>query len=211
MIQSISGSESRRSGSFSALKFGSLVSAITSSPAAFALAYPEATCRVVSWGDGSIKRKGDTLTLTDPNGDVLATVTFSNTWFDGATYNTGYSLVTRGFSVDQTSAAFSLTNAWRTGSTYGGTPGRGEVPFFTFIDRHGDGVVTLKAKNLEDGPWELRLSRMPRAGKVGWSVCPAAAYTVDGDTITVTPQRTGASSLMLRYTPIFFKLFSLDL
>ena len=171
------------------------------SAAAFALAHPSATCRVVEWDEGGeIKRKGDTIVLSAPDGTPLSSVTFSNEWFGGATYNTGRSLVVRDVSLEQTSEEFSTEARWKAGNSAGGTPGLPERPMFLSIKKDGTNF-TFDATDLEGQSWELYFATSLNEG---WTLCPVTRYTVENGKITVMPTSRGTTRPLYNAPAAFF-------
>ena len=178
---------------------------VSGNPEAFALVHPRATSRVFCWeAGGSLKRKGDTLTLTDPTGTVLSTVTYSNTWFDGASYNTGFSLVARDLTADQTQPAFSQPDAWKVGTTRFGTPGRPERPRLTSI-RRGEGVTILFTGTDLESDWDLYFTTNLTSETI-WTLCPATRYTLENGVLTLTPYLRGTSRPLYNAPQAFFRL-----
>ncbi len=178
---------------------------VTGSATAFALAHTNATCCVLEWAEGGeIKRKGDTIVLADPAGGTLAAVTFANTWFDGATYNTGCSLVVRDLAADQTTEAFSTPAAWKVGCARGGTPGRAEWPRILSITRNDDFSVSFTATEL-DSPWTLYYSTNLSAEAVWIKFSANRCKVVDG-VLTAKPLKIGESKVLYTSPQVFFRL-----
>ena len=176
---------------------------VARSAAAFALAHPAATCRVVEWAEGGeIKRKGDTIMLAAPDGTPLSSVTFSNDWFGGATYNTGRSLVVRDLALGQTDGDFSTEARWKAGNTTGGTPGLPERPMFLSIQKRNN-QFTFEATDLDGQSWELYFATSLDGD---WTLCPATRYTVEGGTITVTPTSRGTTRPLYNAPAAFFTI-----
>ncbi|MBQ9430557.1 MAG: lamin tail domain-containing protein [Kiritimatiellae bacterium] len=173
---------------------------VTGNAEAFALAHPAATCQVVQWGSGgTIKRKGDTITLVDPDNNVLSVVTFLNTWFDGGAYNTGKSLVVKDLSSQQTDETFSSESAWIVSTVYGGTPGAIAVPGFVRIDVSAMPEVTLELEKVE-GDLEVLVSD----DLENWQLCPQSCWTLAGSLLTI--DQTQPEMPQLRSNARFFRL-----
>jgi hypothetical protein len=174
---------------------------VTRSAAAFALAHPSTGCRLVEWNEGGeIKRKGDTITLAAPDGSLLSKVVFDNSWFNGATYNTGRSLVVRDTALEQTSAESSSESRWKVGNTPGGTPGLPERPTFLSIRKNGN-QFTFEASDLDGQDWALYFTT---SLDTAWTLCPATRYTVSNGTIVVTPASRGTTRPLYNAPTAFF-------
>lgn len=171
---------------------------------AFALAHPDVACTVLKWSNGSLKRKGDTLTLAAPDGSPLAAVTYSNAWFDGGTYNTGHSLVVRDFAQDQTAAAFSTPDAWKVGQPYGGTPGCGEPAQLCGIRLFADHSFELDASDLET-PWDLYFTTN-LAVEAGWTLCASQNCPVVNGVIQLRPTSRNKLRPLYKAPQAFFRL-----
>jgi hypothetical protein len=152
---------------------------LAKNPAAFATRHAAHALTLVAWTSGNLARRGETLALTAPGGANILTFTYSDTWYP-ETFNTGRSLVV----VDPAAAEplWSAAANWRPSrASSGSSPGFPDTPLFT-------------AANLDAGASELRLSVEGMESTVAvwysddlsaWHPCPAAAWSRDGDLITV--------------------------
>jgi hypothetical protein len=113
--------------------------------AAFSAAYPGVAFAGVF--SGALSNEGETLTLRDLLGNVLATVTYGSSVANGwpaSTSGGGYSLVLRQPLATTTDPA--LASSWRASGTRGGSPGSLESTTFTgnpLTDGDRDGVTAL--------------------------------------------------------------------
>lgn len=156
---------------------------LAKNPAAFATRYDTNGVNLVAWSSGNLARKGETLSLVDPNGTNILTFTYSNTWYPSS-YNTGHSLV----AVDLAAAEplWSTAANWRpSGSAYG-SPGKPDSPVITkaaFAKGAGSGAASALALSTDgiDGTPEVWYSDDLRT----WHPCPSAAWTRLKETLTI--------------------------
>jgi len=153
---------------------------LAKNPAAFATRYPTNGLTLVAWTSGNLARSGELLSLVTPAGSNILSFTYSRYWYP-ETYNTGFSLVV----VDPAAAepAWSTAANWRPSGVIGGTPGRAESPAFTQTSLTQDGQLQLETTGLE-GTVELWRT----ADFQTWTPCDPAAWSRQGDTLTVNLQ-----------------------
>lgn len=153
---------------------------LAKNPAAFATLYPTNTLSLTAWDSGNLARKGETLSLVTPDGTNLLTFTYSNTWHP-STYNAVLSLV----AVDLAAAEplWSTSAQWRPSHTPCGSPGLPDAPRFTAASGGTGNLMRLDAEGLE-GSVELWFAEDLQS----WSLCPPAAWSLQGDTLTIDTQ-----------------------
>jgi hypothetical protein len=151
---------------------------VAKNPVALDERSPVADINIVAWTKGNLARKGETLALTDPEGDNILTFTYSNEWYP-ETYNTDYTIVAVDLQADE--PLWSTAANWRPGKFVHGSPGRPEAPVFSSIDIGNNGkTCTISIEGIDGNPQLLWSTDL-----INWSPCPAEAciYTVDAITI----------------------------
>jgi hypothetical protein len=145
--------------------------------AAFATRYATNALSLTAWSSGNLARKGEALSLVDPDGTNILTFTYSTNWYPG-TYDTGRSLV----AVDLAAAEplWSTAANWRPSRSALGSPGLPDAPRFAAAALAGDTALSLSAEGLE-GLVEIWCSE----DLATWVLCPPSTWSRQGDSLTV--------------------------
>lgn len=149
---------------------------LAKNPAAFAERHG-ADIMPVAWESGNLARKGEELSLVDPDGNNILTFTYSNTWYP-ETYDAGCSLVA--VDADAPEPLWSSADNWRPSRVATGTPGLPDAALFTAARLATDGVLQLDALGVE-GTVELWFSD----DLATWQPCATEVWSLNGGRLNI--------------------------
>ena len=154
---------------------------LAKNPAAFSTRYATNAVALVAWTSGNLARKGEALSLVDPDGTNILTFTYSNAWYP-STYNTGLSLVAVDLSASE--PLWSTQANWRPSHTAFGSPGKPDAPRFSAAALHAnEHAMVLSAEGLEDSA-SLWFSEDLR----NWVPCDSRAWSSSNGTFAIDLQ-----------------------
>jgi hypothetical protein len=111
----------------------------------------------------NFSRTSEPVTFFSPKGIPFFSFTYYNSWFGGAAFNTGRSLVA--IDLQAPEPLWSTEANWRLSGMLNGSPGIQETPYFgTFAAQPGQPMLAI-----ENGEFRVRAEGLERNFKMQWS------------------------------------------